>query len=138
MVAKTRTGSAAQGLKLGKKRTKNPSAEHDTQESGVEIDRDAQSNMDKAAKQEARAAGREKRRGRKAAIEAKRETARKEWVDSGKALQVCSLATVEVKRGNDGFRVSVKGSKTFAIAPDQATQILRDLETAIAVMRNQQ
>ena len=105
------------------------------------IDQDAQSSMDKVAKREARAAGKAKRQKRKHEREARREAARKEWVDSGKALHICSFATVEVKKRNDGFHVSVSGSqggKTFAITPEQATQVLRDLETAIAVMRNQQ
>ena len=102
-------------------------------------DQDAQSRMDK--KREARAASREKRQQRGAEIEARREAARKKWVDSGKALQLCSLATVEVKKGNEGFRLSVNGSqgtKTFTIAHDETTQVLRDLETAILVMRNEQ
>jgi hypothetical protein len=105
------------------------------------IDLSAQSDMDATAKREGRAAGREKSQKRKAEREAKREAARKKWVDGGRALPLCSLATVEVKKGNDGFRVSVSGSqggKTFVIAPEQATQVLRDLETAIVVMRNQQ
>ena len=64
-----------------------------------------------------------------------------EQMDSGKSTRLCSLATVEVKRSKEGFHVSVngsRGSKSFTIAPDQANQVLRDLETAIVVIRGQQ
>lgn len=141
MVAKTRTGVAAPPLKRGKKLAKKTSAKHDAQESGVAIDENAQSSMDKAAKRAGRASTKEKHQQRNTAREAKREAARKKWVDSGKALPLCSLATVEVKKGNDGFHVSFSGSqgnRAFIIPPDQTTQVLRDLETAILVMRNQQ
>jgi hypothetical protein len=102
--------------------------------------KDAQNKEDKAAKRKARAASKETRRERKAEKLAKREALQKEKAESGKPIRLCSLATVEVKKGNDGFHVSVsgsQGSKTFTIAPDQATQVLRDLETAILVIRGQ-
>lgn len=89
---------------------------------------------------EARAAGREKRLERMAERQAKRGAAQKEKAGSGRPARLCSLATVEVKKGNDGFHVSVSGSevsKTFVIAPDRTNQVLRDLETAIVVMRGQ-
>lgn len=105
------------------------------------IDQDARSNLDKAGKREARATAKKKRQERKAEREAKRAAVRQEKAESGKASPLCSLATVNVKKGNDGFHVSVtgsEGSKTFIIAPDQTTQVLRDLETAINVIRGQQ
>ena len=95
---------------------------------------------DKAAKREARTVGREKRLLRSAERQAKRGEAAKARAESGKPTRLCSLSTVEVKKGSDGFHVSVsgtQGSKTFTIAPDRTTQILRDLETAITVIRGQ-
>ena len=85
----------------------------------------------------ARAAGKEKRRERKAEKQAKREAAHQE---TGRPTRLCSLSTVEVRKGNEGFVVAVKGpqgNRTFQIAPDQTSQILRDLETAIVVIRGQ-
>jgi len=102
--------------------------------------KDAQNKKDKAAKRKASAASKETRRERKAEKLAKREAAQKEKAESGKPIHLCSLATVEVRKGNDGFHVSVsgsQGSRRFTIAPDQTTQILRDLETAILVIRSQ-
>ena len=104
------------------------------------IDQDAQSNIDKAGKREARVSARKKRQERKAEREAKRAAVRQEKIDSGKASTLCSLAMVNVKKSNDGLHVSVsgpQGSKTFTIAPDQTTAVLRDLETAIHVIRGQ-
>src|SRR5436305_2059765 len=104
------------------------------------IDQDGQSNTDKAGKQEARVTAKKKRQERKAEREARRAAVRQEKIDSGKASTLCSLETVNVKKGNDGFHVSVtglQGSKTFIIAPAQTTQVLRDLETAIHVIRGQ-
>ena len=101
---------------------------------------DAQNKEDKAAQRNARAASKEKRRELQAKKVAKRQAAQKEKAESGKRIRLCSLPTVEVKKGNDGFHVSVSGPQgivTFTLAPDQTTQVLRDLETAILVIRGQ-
>ena len=90
---------------------------------------DEQSTKDKTA----RAAGREKRRERQAEKRAKRASQK----ENGRPARLCSLATVEVRSGNDGFHVSVGGTKGFVIAPDKTNQVLRDLETAILVIRGQ-
>ena len=99
---------------------------------------------DKAAARQEKAASRKKRREGRAEKLAKRTAARQQkQAESGKtkAQRLCSLATVEVKKGSDGFHVSVsgsQGSRTFHIEPNKAGQVLRDLETAIVVMRSQQ
>ncbi|HLY04659.1 MAG TPA: hypothetical protein VKR31_02825 [Rhizomicrobium sp.] len=97
---------------------------------------DAQGKKDKKDKA-ARAAGREKRKERKAEKQAKRQEAHKSKEERGKPSRLCSLGTVEVKKGSDGFHVSVGGGKGFVIAPDKTSQVLRDLETAIVVIRGQ-
>ncbi|HEX9158595.1 MAG TPA: hypothetical protein VF835_00080 [Rhizomicrobium sp.] len=99
---------------------------------------------DKTAARQEKAASRQKRREGRAEKVAKREAARQQKIAEGgkaKPQRLCSLATVEVKKGSDGFHVSVsgsQGSKTFHVEPAKANQVLRDLETAIVVMRSQQ
>ena len=94
--------------------------------------------LDRAAKKQERAA----QRAKMVETRAKREEARKEKAAaSGRPARLCSLATVEVRKGNDGFVVTVNGSagrKSFTITPNEASQVLRDLETAIHVVRGQQ
>ena len=126
---------AAKTLSLFQKLTKSAS-KPDLREDVMAGTQNGESKKDKAA----RAAGREKRKERKAEKAAKRDAAHKEKSESGKPSRLCSLATVEVKKGSDGFHVSVsgsQGSKTFTIAPDRTSQVLRDLETAIVVIRGQ-
>jgi hypothetical protein len=80
-------------------------------------------------------------RAQKREDRAKRKAAHKEKAaESGKGTRICSLTTVGVKKDNDGFHVVVNGSggrKAFTIARSDASMILRDLETAIKVMRGQ-
>jgi len=93
---------------------------------------------DRAAKKQERAA----QRAKMVETRAKREEARKEKAAaSGRPARLCSLETVEVRKGNDGFVVTVNastGRKSFTITPNEASQVLRDLETAIHVVRGQQ
>ena len=122
-------------LSLWQKLTKS-APEQEAREDLMAANQDAGGKKDKAA----RAASKEKRRERNAGKQAKREAARQQKMGSGKPARLCSLATVEVRKGDDGFHVSVsgsQGSKTFTIAPDQTNQVLRDLETAIVVIRGQ-
>ena len=56
-------------------------------------------------------------------------------------VRLCSLGTVEVKKHTDGYHVAVtsaEGRRSFFIAPHEVEPILRDLETAIQVIRGQQ
>jgi len=123
---------AAKTLSLLQKLTKSRS-KPDLREDVMAVTQDTPGKKDKAA----RAAGKEKRRERKAQKQAKRDASQKE---SGKPSRLCSLSTVEVRRGSEGFVVAIwgpSGSRTFTIAPDQTNQVLRDLETAIVVIRGQ-
>jgi len=120
---------AAKTLSLLQKLTKSRS-KPDLREDVMAVTQDTPGKKDKAP----RAARREKRKERKAEKAAKRGESQKE---GGRPARLCSLATVEVKRGNDGFHVSVSGGKGFVIAPDKTNQVLRDLETAIVVIRGQ-
>jgi hypothetical protein len=104
---------------------------------------EAQAKNEKAAKQE-KAAARAQRREKAAARAQKRKSAtttrREKAAEGGKGVLLCWLATVAVKKGNEGFHVSVSGShglESFTITPDEASQVLRDLETAIQVIRSQ-
>ena|ERR1700731_463300 len=87
---------------------------------------------------EQRAAKRQKRNEGRAQRQAVRQQKGRE---SGRPSRLCSLATVEVKRSNDGFHVTIQaqaGRKSFTVAESEATRILRDLETAIHVIRGEQ
>ena len=96
---------------------------------------DPQSKKERAAKRQQMAAARSKR------LEAKsqREAARKQKAaESGRPSRLCSLATVEVKRSNNGFQITIQGGKSFTVPASEANPILRDLETAIQVIRGVQ
>jgi hypothetical protein len=128
---------AANVLYILGKLTKKPVNEQDLREETMASTDNAAKKKERKPKSPERAAARaQKREGR-----AERKAARKgKRAESGKATRLCSLATVEVKKDTDGFHVSVNGSagrKAFAIAPSDASQVLRDLETAIQVMRGQ-
>jgi len=59
---------------------------------------------------------------------------------SGRAMRLCALSTVEVKKDEEGFEVFVNGSHgrhRFVVAADEVGPVLRDLETAIQVIRGQ-
>jgi hypothetical protein len=130
---------AANVLNILGKLTKKPVNEQDLREETMastdnapkkKKERPAKKNPERAAQRAQKRAGRAER---KAARKGKR-------AESGKSARLCSLATVEVKKASDGFHVSVNGSagrKAFTIAPNDASQVLRDLETAIQVMRGQ-
>jgi hypothetical protein len=99
---------------------------------------DAQSKKERAAKRQQMAAVRSKRREARTQREASR---KQKAAESGRPSMLCSLATVEVKRSNDGFQVAVKGQagrKSFDIPASEANHIMRDLETAIQVIRGVQ
>ena len=124
--------------KLNKKRA----VEQDLREDDMAAKENAADKPDKserATKRKEKAAARaQKREGR-----VQRGAARKQKAaEKGRPTRLCSLATVEVKKGKDGFHVAVGGSgagrKSFTIAPNDVSQVLRDLETAIEVIRGQQ
>ena len=64
--------------------------------------------------------------------------------EGGKAdrpLHLCSLATVYVRKSIDGYQIGITSSdarRTFSLVPDEVDQVLKDLETAILVIRSQQ
>jgi hypothetical protein len=70
-----------------------------------------------------------------------KQAARAEKVAStGRPAHLVSLKTVEVKEGDGGFQIFVSGSegrRSFAIKRNEVGQVLRDLETAIQVIRAQ-
>ena len=124
--------------KLNKKRA----VEQDMREDNMAAKENAADKPDKkerVAKRTEKAAVRaQKREGR-----AQRGAARKQKAaEKGRPTRLCSLATVEVKKSKDGFHVAVSGSragsKSFTIAPNDVSQVLWDLETAIQVIRGQQ
>jgi hypothetical protein len=121
---------------LGKLINKPPAEKHFREDPMASNDAAAKKKERKAKSPERAAARAQKREGR-----AERKASRKgKSAEGGKATRLCSLATVEVKKGSEGFHVSVNGSggrKGFTIAPDDAGQVLRDLETAIQVIRGQ-
>ena len=126
-------------LKSLRKLARKPAAEQDLREDTMASTENTpkKKKKERSPKSPERAAARaQKREGR-----AERKAARKGKAgEGGKAARLCSLATVEVKKAGDGFHVSVNGSagrKGFTIAPNEASQVLRDLETAIQVMRGQ-
>ena len=125
-------------LKSLRKLARKPAAEQDLREDTMASTENApKKKKERSPKSPERAAARaQKREGR-----AERKAARKGKAgEGGKATRLCSLATVAVKKASDGFHVSVNGSagrKGFTIAPNEASQVLRDLETAIQVMRGQ-
>jgi len=119
--------------KLTKKRPIEPDIREDTMAPSDE----AASKKERTAKKEGKAAA----RAQKKESRAQRKSARKnKSAESARPTRLCSLATVEVRKGSDGFHVAVNGSggrKSFTIAPNDASKVLRDLETAIQVMRGQ-
>jgi len=98
---------------------------------------DAQKKERAAMKQERAAA-----RAQKAESRAKRDAERKEKAaGKGRPARLCSLATVDVKKAAEGFTISVStssGRKSLLIPPNETSQVLRDLSTAIEVIRGQQ
>jgi len=94
---------------------------------------------DEAARAANRGKTKERNAERRAKREVKRGSARHTKAENGKPHHLCSLATVEVKKGNDGFHVSVSGQTgRLLLRTDQIVQVLHDLETAIVVMRSVQ
>jgi hypothetical protein len=83
----------------------------------------------RAQKQEARAQ-RQAARSQKAA----------EGGRTGRPEKLCSFSTVEVRKGEEGYQVIINSAERrykFTIAPDEVGPILKDLETAIHVIRGQ-
>jgi hypothetical protein len=78
------------------------------------------------------------RKQQRKAARAEKGTARGE---AGRPIHLCTLNTIEVSKTEEGFRVFVKvsdGRRSFTIAPGDVGQVLKDLETAIHVIRGQQ
>ena len=70
----------------------------------------------------------------------KRQAARSEK-GGGRPLRLCALATVEVKKNEQGFQIIINGAERrrhFTLTPEEVGPVLRDLETAIQVIRGQQ
>ena len=73
--------------------------------------------------------------------QAERAEKRGEKATSGRPAKLCSLSTVEVRKDEEGFQIYVnqtEGRRHFVVTPDQVGPVLRDLETAIQVIRNLQ
>lgn len=69
----------------------------------------------------------------------KRQAARTEKTGN-RPTRLCALSTVEVKRSEQGFQIVINGSERrrhFTLSPDEVGPVLRDLETAIQVIRGQ-
>jgi hypothetical protein len=61
--------------------------------------------------------------------------------DGERPARICTLSTVEVKKDHEGYHVAVSsggGRRAFVIAPQEIGPVLKDLETAIQVIRGQQ
>jgi hypothetical protein len=70
----------------------------------------------------------------------KRQAARAEKT-AGRPARLCSLSTVEVRKDENGFQIFINGSdgrRHFSLTPQEVGPVLRDLETAIHVIRGQQ
>jgi len=122
-------------LNLWEKLTKKPAAE--TVMQGVTM-AESEKGKGSGAKREERAAARAQKRQARESRQASRKT---KSAESAKPERLCSLTTVEVRKSSDGFLVAVdasNGRRSFTIAPDEASQVLRDLETAIQVIRGRQ
>ena len=89
-----------------------------------------------AAKSAARAEKKEARAHRKEARAQKStEAGRHE-----RAAVLCKFTHVDVKKSDEGFQFSVRGAERrfkFTLAPQEAGPILKDLESAIQVVRGQ-
>ena len=122
-------------LNLLSKLTKKQTAETETQ--GVVMAESDKRKESAAKKQERVAARAQKRQDRES-----RQAARKSQPgDKVKPERLCTLETVEVRKSSEGFQVGINGAggrKTITIAPNEASQVLRDLETAIQVIRSRQ
>jgi hypothetical protein len=60
---------------------------------------------------------------------------------SDRPLHICSLSTVDVRKSSEGYQVAITSSgvrRTISLAPHDVGQVLKDLETAILVIRSQQ
>jgi hypothetical protein len=69
----------------------------------------------------------------------RRQAARAEKT-AGRPAKLCTLSTVEVRKDDKGFQVYInvtEGRRHFSVAPQEAGPVLRDLETAIQVIRGQ-
>jgi hypothetical protein len=70
----------------------------------------------------------------------KRQAARAEKT-AGRPTRLCSLSTVEVRKDDAGFHVFINGAegrRHFTLTSQEVGPVLRDLETAIQVIRGQQ
>jgi hypothetical protein len=72
----------------------------------------------------------------------KRQAARAEKAaKSDRPLHLCSLAAVDVRKSAEGYQLGINCSgvrRTFTLAPGEVAQVLKDLETAILVIRSQE
>jgi len=62
-------------------------------------------------------------------------------VKNDRPLHLCSLATVDVKKSAEGYQLGLTSAglrRTVNVAPSDVGQVLRDLETAIQVIRSQE
>jgi hypothetical protein len=73
----------------------------------------------------------------------KREARDQKNAESGKperGTRVCVFSTVEVRKNDAGFEVRIKGAERrhkILLSPDEVSPILKDLESAIQVIRGQ-
>ena len=70
----------------------------------------------------------------------KRAAKAEKLASKGRPAHLCSLSTVEVKKGPKGYQVIVSGTdgrRSFTIGQEEVAPTLRDLEAAIHVIRCQ-
>jgi hypothetical protein len=62
---------------------------------------------------------------------------------AGRPARLCTLSTVEVKKDDEGYQITIHGHSSegrrrhFVLTPQEVGPVLRDLETAIQVIRGQ-
>jgi hypothetical protein len=96
---------------------------------------------DKSASKADKSASKAERKDARAKRQAERAEKRGEKAASGRPTKLCSLSTVEVRKDEEGFQIFVnqtEGRRSFVVTSDQVGPVLRDLETAIQVIRNLQ
>jgi hypothetical protein len=97
------------------------------------------SEAEKSAPKAEKSVSKAERKDARAKRQAERAEKRGEKATAGRPTKLCALSTVEVRKDEEGFQVIVnqsEGRGKFVVTPDQVGPVLRDLETAIQVIRN--
>jgi len=83
----------------------------------------------------------ERREARHQRRVAKAEKKAEKAAKSDRPQHLCSLTAVDVRKSSEGYQLGIASSgvrRTFSLAPNEVGQVLKDLETAIHVIRSQQ